>query len=402
VEDTTYLRNKITYDMAIAAGMTGAPESRYIDLYINNQYNGMYLLCEKIEAGENRIPMTDLGLENEKLNKGIESLERVVTDFSKCVRLGTNPKDISGGYLLERDVTAKYSAEMSGFQTEELGDLYTIKSPEYASEEEMEYIRDLVNGMERAVLSENGIDAETGKSYTDYIDLKSFAQKYVIEELCKNDGAGATSSWFYKPQDEISTKIFAGPVWDYDKAYGRLAGFDGSTRDLCYMTLREEGTVLFWYLNQHPEFQAEVKECYGDFFADYIEDVNENQIIEYASQIYLSAAMDTIRWEDIYGDIGEYSQRYYSIEDFLTERKEFLDQVWLQDEEIKTVHFEAPEYGRDTYMSVIKGECLQAVPEIGDYSTDFTFYGWYTEDGRKFDINEPVTEDETYYAKYED
>jgi hypothetical protein len=77
VEDITYLRNKITYDMAIEAGMTGAPESRYIDLYINDQYNGMYLLCEKIEPGENRIPMTDLDMENKRLNKDIQLAEPV-------------------------------------------------------------------------------------------------------------------------------------------------------------------------------------------------------------------------------------------------------------------------------------------------------------------------------------
>jgi hypothetical protein len=300
---------------------------------------------------------------------------------------------------LERDVPNKYDEEVSGFQTAVLGDQYTLKSPEYASVEELTYMEELVNGMERAVTAEDGIDAETGKTYTDYIDLQSFAQKYVIEELCKNNGAGATSSYFYKPQDAISTRLFAGPVWDYDKAYGKLYGFNSSARDLCYMTQRMEGTTLFWYLNQHQEFQDAVKECYQEFFSDYMETVVEDKITEYASQIYVSADMDTIRWKEIYGEISDFGKRTYPIKEFLTQRKEFLDQVWLQDAEVKTVHFVAPQWERDTYMSVIKGECLEAIPVLEEDNAALTFGGWYTEDGKEFDINEPIVEDETYYAK---
>lgn len=93
-------------------------------------------------------------------------------------------------------MASKYKAEISGFQSELLGDLYTIKSPQYASVEEAEYIKSLFDDMERAIVSEDGIDSETGMSYLEYIDVRSFAQKYVIEELCKNNGAGATSSFF--------------------------------------------------------------------------------------------------------------------------------------------------------------------------------------------------------------
>lgn len=401
VEDNTYLRNKITYDMAIEAGMAGAPESRYIDLYINNQYHGMYLLCEKIEVGENRIPMADLNLENKRLNKDMKQAEKVNTETMKCVRLGKNPQDITGGYIIERDVPSKYKAETSGFQSKTLGDLYTIKSPQYASVEEAEYIKSLFDGMERAIVSEDGIDPETGMSYLEYIDVRSFAQKYVIEELCKNNGAGATSSFFYKPDDKVSTKIFAGPVWDYDKAYAKLAGFDSAPRDLCYMTQRVEGTALFWYLNKHPEFQDAVSECYEEFFSDYIVKVVEDKTVEYASEMYASADMDVIRWKEIYGDVAPYGERSYPVKDFLMQRKEFLDEVWLQQKETCTVHFVAPEWSRDTYMSVIKGEKFIAIPmqEKGKESNGRIFDGWYTEDGEEFDMTQSLYEDVTVYAR---
>ncbi|MDD6628118.1 MAG: CotH kinase family protein [Lachnospiraceae bacterium] len=402
VEDNTYLRNKITFDMAIEAGMTGAPESRYVDLYLNNEYHGMYLLCEKIEAGENRIPMVDLGLENKRYNKNIEQSERVGTEKAKGVILGVNPEDISGGYILERDVPSKYIAEISGFQTEILGDRYTIKSPEYASMEEETYIHNLVDEMEKAIVSENGINPDTGKSFSEYIDIQSFAQKYIIEELCKNNGAAATSAYFYKPNDDISTKIFAGPVWDYDKGYGRLYGFDSTPRDLCYNTQRAEGTVLFWYLNRQPEFQEKVKECYRDFFSDYMLRIVDERMDEYVSEMYASADMDVIRWKEIYGELPQYGKRIYPIKDFLLQRKEFLDEVWLQDAELCTAHFDAPEFYTNTYMSVIKGERLMAIPiQDGEEELDdITFDGWYTEDGEPFDVTRPLYEDVTVYANY--
>ena len=268
--------------------------------------------------------------------------------------------------------------------------------------EEEGYIQNLVDEMEKAIVSEDGINPDTGKSFTEYIDLRSFAQKYIIEELCKNNGAGATSSYFYKPNDDISTQIYAGPVWDYDKAYADMPGFNSTPRDLCYMTQRVQGTSLFWYLSRQPEFQEAVKECYRDFFSDYMTRIVDERIAEYASEIYASADMDEIRWKEIYGELSSYGARSYPIKDFLMQRKEFLDEVWLNDAGVCTVHFIAPEWERDTYMGVIKGECLVAIPmqDKGEESDGIIFNGWYTEDGEAFDMNQPIYEDVTVYAKY--
>ncbi len=292
VEDRSYIRNRVTYDMAAAAGMEGAPQSCYIDLYINNEYHGMYQLCEKVEIDAERIPIRNLGVENKRLNKGIETAEMFDTGNKRGVLLNAEPGDVSGGYLLERDVSEKYNTEISGFETALLYDRYTIKSPKYASRAQVDYISGLVSDMEKAVVAEDGVNPDTGKSYLDYIDLRSFAQKYIIEELSKNNGGGATSSFFYKPQDEVSTKLFGGPVWDYDKAYGRLYGFDASPRSLCYLTQRGAGTVFFWHLSRHPEFQQMVSECYEEFFSDYIQKICDELAVTYASEMYASEEMD--------------------------------------------------------------------------------------------------------------
>lgn len=408
VEDRSYLRNKITYEMAIAAGMEGSPESQYIDLYVNNRYHGMYQLCEKVEIDTERVSIKNLGEMNRKLNKdlpGYESFyEQNGTGEKKGTILPIDPVDVSGGYLLERDVPEKYNDEVSGFCTCTLNDQYTIKSPKYASAAQVDYISSLVEEMEKAVMAEDGMNPDTGQSYLDYIDLESYAMKYVVEELSKNKGGDATSSFFYKPEDAVSTKLFAGPVWDYDKAYARLYGIDGTARDLCYLTQRGNSSTLFWHLYSHPEFRQMVSACYEEFFSDYIVEINEVKIEEYVSQIYAAAEMDRIRWREIYGGGAEpidWAQEAQPIRSFLSERKAFLDEIWIEGRSLCTVHFIAKEYDRDNYVSVIAGECLQSVPigDVGCIDDGRVFDGWYTAGGELFDTSQPICEDITVYSR---
>lgn len=401
VEDPAYIRNKITYDMAIAAGMEGSPESQYIDLYINHTYHGMYQLCEKVEIDAERVPIADLEKENKRLNSEIEKYGYFVTDEWKGASLSIEPGDLTGGYLLERDVPEKYWEEVSGFVTEGLGDMYTIKEPRYASEAEVKYISDLVNAMEKAIISEDGVNPDDGMRFTDYIDLHSFAQKYVLEELTKNNGAGATSSFFYKPQDAVSTKLFAGPVWDYDKAYASIDGLNESTQDLCYLTLRDSNpTTLFWLLNRHSEFREAVSACYKEFFSDYMQEIVDVKIDVYASEIQASIAMDQVRWREEGDELLDYDYETEKIREFLLARKQFLDEIWIGQEELYTVTFVSGTDG-EHYVSVIAGSMLEKLPgsEPGTMEGDQMFDGWYTEEGERFDTATPVLKDMTVYSK---
>lgn len=401
VEDRTYIRNKITYDMGVAAGMAGSPQSQYIDLYVNHRYHGMYQLCEKVEIDPERVPIRDLEEENKKCNRELDNCGHFETERKKGVVLSCEPGDMTGGYLLERDVAEKYREEISGFYTETLKDLYTVKEPAYASQAQVDYISGLVNGMERAVASEDGVDPETGRYYADYIDMRSFAQKYIVEELCKNNGAGATSSFFYKPDDSVSEKLFAGPVWDYDKAYANLTGINESAQDLCYLMQRgTDPTTLFWHLNRHTDFRQAVSACYREFFAGYMQTIQDEKIDEYISEIDTAKDMDLIRWKEIYGESVDYEGEVQRIREFLSARKPFLDEVWAGEREVCTVRFLSEEGITCNYVSVAKGACMERMPgaEPGTQEGDRMFDGWFTQDGAIFDRMTPVVEDITVHA----
>lgn len=83
--DSTMMRNHISFSLAQKMGFESTPEGRFVDLYYDGDYRGLYYLCEKVEIGNGRVEITDLDA------KGNESI-------------------LSGGYLLEID-NLYYSSE---------------------------------------------------------------------------------------------------------------------------------------------------------------------------------------------------------------------------------------------------------------------------------------------------
>lgn len=88
--------------------------------------------------------------------------------------LPTSPQDISGGYLIEHDYGDKYIEEKSGFRTES-GECYVVCNPKHATLDEVTYIANLFQEIENAIKSEDGYNKKTGKHYSEYIDVKSWA-----------------------------------------------------------------------------------------------------------------------------------------------------------------------------------------------------------------------------------
>ena len=81
-------------------------------------------------------------------------------------------------------------------------------------------------------------------------------------------------------------------------------------------------------------------------------------------------------------------------------RKQFLDKIWTEKEEVCTVTF-VSETGEEHYVSVIAGRMLEELPgsKPGTVSADLMFDGWFTEEGELFDATIPVLKDITVYSK---
>ncbi|MBQ8080778.1 MAG: CotH kinase family protein, partial [Clostridia bacterium] len=191
-----------------------------------------YLLTEKVQVGKGRVEIFDLGEATEKANEAPLSdypmigSKTVVKGCGKYYDIPCDLEDISGGYLMELDLEARYDSLSSAYVTER-GQIISIKSPKYLSKAQFDYISALLQQMENALFSEDGVDPATGKRFEDIVDLDSAVRKYILEELVCNFDANKTSQFFYKAPDRVDPKIYFGPAWDYDMSLGNRSEQDG-------------------------------------------------------------------------------------------------------------------------------------------------------------------------------
>lgn len=407
--DETRLRNQITLELARKLDMNYVPGAQMIDLYINDCYWGNYYLTEKIRVDEGGVAIRDM----EELVEAVYSPQELAKIESienedgtrKWAETGLFTEDITGGYLLERELETRFKTEVSGFITNQ-GDCYTLQSPLYASKEQVDYIGDLMQEFQDAIEETDGIHPSTGKHYSEYIDVDSFIQKYLVEEISKNYDGGVTSSFFYKPQDSVSTRIFAGPVWDYDVTFGncnldRIASNPVGITRLCDHVY---GTDIFARLYEKEDFYGRMVKMYEEKALPYLTMLLESGIDELVEQSRSSAEMDSIRWEELenrYQYYEEYDNDVRYLKYFIEERRDFLSKVWLEGEIYHNVAFVVD--GEVWQMVCIRdGETLGMEPIPSRYSSDSLFMGWFTTQGVPYDGYKPVYEDMAFSAVWKE
>lgn len=334
--DNTMIKDKIGYDFADEVGLTFSPESILTDLYINGEYIGNYTLCERIEISESRIDINDLGEWNERLNQGIdfETLELggvrgdesyLALGSSMWVNIPNTPEPSEGAYLIEYELASRYDDEVSGFISN-YGQPIIVKSPEYASQEQVQYIQNYYQAFEDAVLSDNGYNA-MGKHYSDYIDVESYAKLYVFQELVKNLDAAATSLFFYKEEGE---KLVAGPVWDVDLGFGYPIERDGvNMADPNSLWVAgghlsnelSDKCSVFTLLCKHENFRVEATKQWNKYFMPCVDTMlnNVSQIYEESKE---SIVLDKFKWNPD----ASYEQSEHSVDGNISTMREFISQ----------------------------------------------------------------------------
>lgn len=276
--DCSLLRERITLDLARAAGLAYTPECKSVDLYINHVYEGSYLLSEKAEVDDARVnlfpledytqAMNDLPLSQYPLAGTLE----YVPGSYRYYDIPNDPPDITGGYLVEMDFDFRYGVnpDHGGFVTDR-GQAFNIRYPEYPTQQQVLYLRKIIQTLENAVFAPDGVDPETGLHYFQMMDEASFVSRYTLEEVSKNYDAFRSSFYFYKPDDSVSTLLFAGPAWDYDNTYGCFFEFeDDVITPGGFIAQRISKPEYIWTvpLWSHEDFQEKVEQAYKTLYRD--------------------------------------------------------------------------------------------------------------------------------------
>lgn len=221
--DKSLLRNYIAHKMSTYTNLDYKIETRYVNVYLNGQYNGLYLLTEQVEIDKNRLAIpSDIGehgflieLEDDSRLDGL--IERI-----HYVRVNER------NFLIKRPKLEKL----------DLDEAY-IKS-DYVKE----YLEEMFNHLSEP-------------TYTNYIDEEQFIEYFIIEEITKNVDINFSSVFLHKRPDEL---IKMGPLWDFDISMGNgdyyeytPEGFHANT-NVILIELLKNPTFKQNYLNRFYEF----------------------------------------------------------------------------------------------------------------------------------------------------
>ena len=366
--DQSNLRNKIVCEFANKIGLAYSPESRWVDLYLNGEYAGLYLLCERNEVHPERV---DISYENSFLISSELEYRLIQQDYP---------------YILTNTKLAM-----------------RIHYPEVVTEDSKMGLTAKWQAIENAILAEDGIDPETGKSWQELIDIDSWARKYLIDEVFGNIDAYLISQYYYIDGNETNGKIYSGPVWDYDLSVGNqytwqlenpYSFFAGRLKFKPGVV-----TTLIYTLSKKDEFRKRIEELYLTEIVPEMEALLTQEIYAYAAEIEKSAAMNKIRWaieEDIL------SHRDY-LADYLSKRNSFLYSMWVEGVEYHQVLIDQGVGTIYAHFAVPSGTCLAELPKFQSTPyQDPTGLWYYADTGEPFDIKKPITEDIEIYTTWVD
>ena len=311
--DKTMLRNYLTFHLG---GKMGGwqPRNRFCEVYLNGEYNGIYVLMENIKRDSNRVDVSKL------------KPDEVAGD------------DLTGGYIIKADKTADIGKDEYFTITPSVhfhnSDNYsfTYVYPDYDEivPEQRNYIKKFLTDAENSLNGESFTDPTVG--FRKYLDVKSFVDFQIIQELTNNVDGYRFSTFFYKDKNSKGGKLHAGPLWDFDLCYGNedYTDFNLQTDIWLYTKYPDEyGGRMHWWARLMEDFSyrsafisrwKELRD--GSFSTDSIMTYLDNTIN------YLGEAVDRNfeRWPIL----GEYVWPNYFIGETYEDEVDYL-KTWVTD-----------------------------------------------------------------------
>ncbi|MBP3228569.1 MAG: CotH kinase family protein [Bacteroidaceae bacterium] len=276
--DRPMLHTPIAFWLGARSSLDWTPSGDFAEVYLNGAYNGLYYITEQVEAADARLVL---------------------------------PR---GSFLIEVDQPGRVDEGEVAFRA--YLNTFVIKTPSVLPDDEQyTWIKDYVTAFERSLYSTYWLDAARG--YAAYIDMESFADWYIINELVKNTDAVFFSSCYLHITPGGQLKM--GPLWDFDLSLGSTSNPNS------------KGVEGFWVrrgpyfarMMQDPAFYTLVRERF-DYFKSQLPALLD--FIEGEAAAHNEVLWDNLgrkdSWLPFYG--GFYPE-VDALKDFLTQRTAWLD-----------------------------------------------------------------------------
>jgi len=298
-QDKTMIRNVLTYQLSNEMGRY-ASRSRHVELYLNDEYRGIYVLMEKIKRDGNRVDIS-------KLNP-----DEITGD------------DVTGGYILKFDWF--YTGDNIGGFESEFDDMiynYHYPKPSDIVPEQEAYIEEYINGFETIMMGTDYTNDSTG--YPSMMNVESFVDFILLQELAKNVDAYRLSTYIYKDKESIDNRLTAGPVWDFNHGFGNCDYGETWEVDNWLLEYNPEGgdQMAFWWelLWEDLAFQHKAAVRYTELRQTIFSEEHIYSIIDSIAD-YLGPAVDRnfARWPLL----GNYIWPNYYVFDTYEEEIDYL------------------------------------------------------------------------------
>lgn len=321
-DDKTLLRDALAYHLGRQLGRY-ASRSRFVELVLNGEYQGVYVLLEKIKRDKNRV------------------------DIAKMDASAVSGDAVTGGYIIKIDKstgsggagwTSSFPPE-GGKGWQSIFFQYEYPKQEDITPEQSAYIRQYVYQFEAALHGGQFQDPVNG--YARYADRSSFIDYFIMNEVTKNPDGYRLSTFFHKKRDSDGGKLFMGPIWDYNEGFGNVdyctyGNTDGFVIDFNGICPDDYWQIPFWWkrLLQDSAFRTQLGHRWTSLRAGALATANVLAYVDSVSGVLNAEAqqrnfqqwpiLGTYVWPNYF--IGAtYQQEINWLKDWITYRLEWLD-----------------------------------------------------------------------------
>lgn len=289
-DDLVYLRNTVGFELSRLIGMSYTPAQEPVEVVLNGDYIGLYMLTEKIRVGKNRVAITEQK------------------------DLATDSEEITGGWLLEID---NYLDDEQIYipknNLDENSLIITIHDPDKLSQKQRNYITTFIENTNKAILSQN----KSSKDWEKYIDLDTLARYYIIREIVDDSESFRGSCFIHKERGK-DTKLIFGPVWDFGEAFRR-------GRDQFIWQDPPYGSVWINDLYKFNSFKEKVINIWRPFLGMQYPKLDK-AIDDFIDRIRSAIDCDLARWPK--NRVGRTDSRKELMKQYLAEKVAFLTTQW--------------------------------------------------------------------------
>jgi hypothetical protein len=308
--DRTFIRDPLAHFLSTLTGRWSS-RCRFCELILNGEYEGVYIVLEKIKRTKNRL------------------------DLSKLTPADTLGDNLTGGYIYEVD----------GFG-DDFGDHRVLEYPkiEDVVNAQLNYIRSYDDSF-RNVMNLSTFK-DTVKGYSAWIDVDAFIAELIVQETVRNSDAYGWSAYFHKDKDK---KLAAGPVWDFDQSAGNSSyPDDGVVEGWMFANTKTNNTPFFWAkLFSDPNFKTKVQSrwkelresvfgtdkimAFIDSCAGYLNEAQQRNFVQWP-------VLGVFIWRESkgYQDRNTYQKEIDYLKSFLTARLGWVDTQLLNTSNVAT------------------------------------------------------------------